>query len=486
MGLVAPSNAHPQAGSAGRVPLGAADNGRQVELQADQFLELRLEANLAAGYDWTVEDMDTAVLRQVGEPERKALSPLLGAPEAVILRFAPQAAGQSPLVLAYRRPWEQAAPLKTFSLAVTAAGAYVGAEIPTAPAAAPAAADTAAGSEATAALPAALNWCTEVGCTPVRDQGNCGSCWAFATAGALEQNIRIVDRLSKDLSEQYLLSCNSDGYDCGGGWWVHDYHWWKYITGEPGPGAVYEASFPYKALDLACNPPHEHHETISNWEYVGVSNAVPTVAALKQAIFDRGPIAVSICVGTRFANYTGGVLLVGDVCTKAVNHGVVLVGWDDSLGTGGAWILRNSWGPDWGEDGYMNIAYGISNVGYGASYIVRGEMPHTPSAPGSLQAMSASTSRINLSWIDTSSNESGFRIERSPNGVSSWLQVATVGADVEAWSNTGLSLFTLYYYRVQAYNSYGSSPYSNVAHAWTWPDPSTLDERHYLPLVGRN
>ena len=73
-------------------------------------------------------------------------------------------------------------------------------------------------------LPTSFDWRDYNGCTPIRNQGSCGSCWAFSTVGALECNIKIKDGISKDLSEQWLVSCNSDGYDCGGGWFVHDYH----------------------------------------------------------------------------------------------------------------------------------------------------------------------------------------------------------------------------------------------------------------------
>jgi len=80
-----------------------------------------------------------------------------------------------------------------------------------------------------------------------------------------------------------------------------------------------------------------------------------------------GPISTAVCVGPSFQSYTGGVFET-DECTE-VNHAVVLTGWDDTQGNNGVWILRNSWGTGWGEDGYMRIGYGISGVGSCANYI---------------------------------------------------------------------------------------------------------------------
>src|SRR5262249_34902726 len=83
-----------------------------------------------------------------------------------------------------------------------------------------------------------------------------------------------------------------------------------------------------------------------------------------------------------------------------------------------------------------------------------------PTAPSGLSATAVSSSQINLIWADNSSDESGFQIERSTDGVN-YAQVATAGANITSYSNTGLSASTLYYYRVRAYNSGGSSTYSN-------------------------
>jgi C1A family cysteine protease len=179
------------------------------------------------------------------------------------------------------------------------------------------------------------------------------------------------------LSEQYLISCNTEVWGCRGGFWAHDYHGNRVPPGELAAGAVYEGDFPYQAADVACNAPHAHHEQISSWSYVSIWG-VPTVSAVKQAIQDHGPVAAGVCVGDAFANYGGGIFCTDEsgACPYGSNHGVVLVGWDDGEGV---WYLRNSWGRAWGENGYMRIAYGTSLVGADATYVVYGET--APAAP---------------------------------------------------------------------------------------------------------
>ncbi|MDH4156728.1 MAG: thrombospondin type 3 repeat-containing protein [candidate division Zixibacteria bacterium] len=216
-------------------------------------------------------------------------------------------------------------------------------------------------------LPAAFDWRDETGLPPVRNQASCGSCWAFATVGALECNIKVKDNLIVDLSEQWLVSCNTDGWGCGGGWWAHDYHLAK-LDPCSGTGAVMETDFPYAASDLPCGCPYPHSYQIQSWAYVGNNYSIPTVAAMKQAILDYGPISVAVSVNSAMQAYTGGIF---NGCENGeINHGVVLVGWDDTQGTAGVWIMRNSWGTGWGEDGgYMRMEYGCSLIGYGASFV---------------------------------------------------------------------------------------------------------------------
>lgn len=217
-------------------------------------------------------------------------------------------------------------------------------------------------------LPQRFDWRELGGCTSIKDQGNCGSCWAFGTVGALECNILIHDHKEVDLSEQWLVSCNTNGWSCNGGWWAHDYFQSKKDRSNGTGGAVLEQDFPYEATNLPCKGPYPHPYHIDSWHFVGWSQGVPSPDSIKQAIMTYGPISVAIAVTRAFGGYNGGVFNANDP-NATINHAVVLVGWDDNQGTNGVWFLRNSWGPNWGEDGYMRIEYGVCKVGYAACYV---------------------------------------------------------------------------------------------------------------------
>jgi C1A family cysteine protease len=213
-------------------------------------------------------------------------------------------------------------------------------------------------------LPAKWDWRDQDGVTPVKDQGGCGSCWAFGTMGAVESMLRIKSDTTVDLSEQYLLSCNTLSYGCDGGWWAFDMLM--------DPGAVLETSFPYVAAKVACAGPYAYPFKVTGWAYVDGQDKLPSKDKIKQAIRDYGPVAAAVYVGEAFQSYTGGVFDKDELpsqgfldCSEStdINHAIMLVGWDDSKS---AWILRNSWGDGWGENGYMSIKYGTSNVGFAA------------------------------------------------------------------------------------------------------------------------
>ncbi|MGO9314575.1 MAG: C1 family peptidase [Syntrophobacteraceae bacterium] len=216
-------------------------------------------------------------------------------------------------------------------------------------------------------LPAAFDWLSN-GVTPIKNQGGCGSCWAFSTVGALESKILIQGGGIVDLSEQYLVSCNLSGWSCGGGWFAHDYHMDWPGQDNNGPGAVLTAEDHYTGTDAACKTTYDHPYSLTGWNYIDSDTPVPSTDAIKQAIYTYGPVSVAVCVGPYFEAYSGGIFNT-DESSAGINHAVVLVGWNDNGGTDGYWILRNSWGTSWGESGYMRIGYGVSLVGYSANYI---------------------------------------------------------------------------------------------------------------------
>ncbi len=220
-------------------------------------------------------------------------------------------------------------------------------------------------------LPQAYDWREHNGCTPIRDQDGCGSCWAFSAVGAMESTILLNEGASEDLSEQWLVSCTWAG-SCSGGWHTSALEFFR-CDGARDPcgdcGAVLEADFPYQAADVPCyNCPgagYPHPYYLVSW--TRLSTGVATPAQIKQAIYTHGPVSTTVYVNSAFHAYTGGVF--NDCESAQVNHAVVLVGWDDTQGASGVWILRNSWDTDWGEDGYMRIEYGCSRVGYATCYV---------------------------------------------------------------------------------------------------------------------
>jgi hypothetical protein len=204
--------------------------------------------------------------------------------------------------------------------------------------------------------------------------------------GVLESAMAIHFGSAPDLSEQYLVSCNTVGWGCGGGFTAHDFHMDK--PGKDGslPGAVLEASFPYvgadpqhPSQDLACKGPYAHPYQIQSWSYVGDYLSYPTkppAEQIKQAILLHGPVETMVCAGSKWGSYTGGVFGTDESasCGGLVNHAVDLVGWNDQMVDlknipHKVWIVRNSWGSGWGDHGYMFIDQGISNIGYGTSFV---------------------------------------------------------------------------------------------------------------------
>jgi len=197
-------------------------------------------------------------------------------------------------------------------------------------------------------LPATFDWRDQVpgGLQPVRNQANCGSCWAFSVTAVLESLVRIARPGTEvDLAEQTLVSSCSSSGSCSGGYFSA----FNYLRN---PGLPNESDDPYQARNSRCKSGLAPQEKVVSWAYVGNGGASPTIAQIKTAIQTYGPVSVD--VNASFSGYESGIY---NRCnTSGTNHMVNLEGWVDDE-EGGYWIMRNSWGANWGEDGYMRIRY---------------------------------------------------------------------------------------------------------------------------------
>jgi hypothetical protein len=260
-------------------------------------------------------------------------------------------------------------------------------------------------------LPSQFDWRDYGGLTPVRNQGGCGACWAFAALGAVEGTIAARTGWQLDLSEQWLISCTQAG-DCAGGWIDFALGYLFCTTGAIDPcgasGAVREEFSPYAAYSAPCLCPYPHSDCIAGAYYAGA-----TVAQIKQAILDYGPAATTVAADEAFQAYGGGVF---NACAASrINHAVVIFGWDDTQGAAGVWLVKNSWGPTWGEGGLMRIEYGCAMVGT-FSYCVG----YTPPADCN-----------GNQWPDDYELASGLAVDCDGNGVPDACDVEAGAADCD-------------------------------------------------------
>lgn len=202
----------------------------------------------------------------------------------------------------------------------------------------------------------AFSWGDSLG--PIRNQGACGSCWAFAAVSTLETSNAIINGAKADLAEQHALSCSGGG-SCYGGWYTPIYDW----LGGGKDGLQTEKSLPYQANDNSCKTKGKTAYEVETWGWVDEVATQPKVADIKAAMCKYGAITAAVAATPAFIAYSGGTF--DENSNANVNHAIVLVGWDDNKG---AWLLRNSWGTNWGEDGYMWIDYDSNRVGEYAAW----------------------------------------------------------------------------------------------------------------------
>lgn len=196
-----------------------------------------------------------------------------------------------------------------------------------------------------------VDWTTKGVVTPVKNQGNCGSCWSFSTTGSVEGAVALKTSKLISLSEQQLVSCDRYAAGCGGAPSLHAGY--QYIIKNKGIGT--EESYPYASG--AGNVPGCKQvpsvTTISNYKMVP-KGIEPMMAAVNQQ-----PISIGVDADqAAFQNYQSGIIRTG--CGQSLDHAVLLVGYGTDNGVD-YWKVKNSWGSDWGEEGYLRIARGPSD-----------------------------------------------------------------------------------------------------------------------------
>jgi len=210
-------------------------------------------------------------------------------------------------------------------------------------------------------LPASVDWRTKGAVTPVKNQGDCGSCWAFSTTGVLEGFHAINTGTLLSFSEQQIVDCDTTCYGCDGGW--------PYLAMEytASAGIEQESQYPYTGVDGTCVYDQSEATAVNT----GYSFVTPqSTNDLLTAIVS---MPVSVCIEADqdvFQFYTSGVITAAEDCGASLDHAVLAVGYE-TIQSQQAFIVKNSWGTTWGDEGYVYIATTQSaNEGYGVCGIL--------------------------------------------------------------------------------------------------------------------
>lgn len=200
-----------------------------------------------------------------------------------------------------------------------------------------------------------LDWRTKGAVTAVKDQGQCGSCWSFSTTGALEGAHFLSGKPLVALSEQNLMDCSTayGNNGCDGGLMEYAY---EYIIKNKGIDS--EASYPYQAQEGRCRFSAANvAATESSYKTIPAGSESSLLAAVTQ----KGPVAVAIDAShSSFQFYSSGVYYEPDCSSENLDHGVLAVGFGTENGQD-YWLVKNSWGASWGDQGYIKMARNKDN-----------------------------------------------------------------------------------------------------------------------------
>jgi len=198
-------------------------------------------------------------------------------------------------------------------------------------------------------LPTSFDWSSKGDITPVKNQGQCGSCWDFSATETIESVCHLAGYPLTQLSEQQILDCDTSDYGCNGGW---PYNAYAYVI--QAGGIETEADYPYTAQDGTCqfNPSDIVCKPVK-WQYVTQSE---DENAMQNFLYSTSPMSVCVDAET-WQFYTGGVISQSSGCGTSIDHCVQVTGWQQMQGMT-VWNFRNSWGTDWGVSGYLYVQLG--------------------------------------------------------------------------------------------------------------------------------
>jgi len=204
------------------------------------------------------------------------------------------------------------------------------------------------------ALPTSFDWRNQNAVTPVYNQGQCGSCWAFSTTEDIESQWFLAGHTLTQLSVQQIVDCDTSDDGCGGGNPPTAY---QYVISAGGMDSW--SAYPYTAENGNCAFNSQGVvATISSWNYVTESNSEQQMI---NYLYSKGPL--SVCVDAEsWQYYTGGIITTSSNCGDSLDHCVMITGYGTESSTD-FWWVRNSWGTDWGQSGYLQVERGYDVCG---------------------------------------------------------------------------------------------------------------------------